>query len=127
MQRIPSISDSGPARDAREHHGWTFLSNHAHVLVCLARDADARLRDVADLVGITERAVHRIITELEEAGVITRQREGRRNHYEINSSASLRHPMESDRTVGSLLSTLLEPAEARRLGLRPAVRRKSGT
>lgn len=110
---------------AVEHAGWTFLSNHAHVLVCLARDPDARLRDVAEWVGITERAVHRIVTELEDAGVITRQREGRRNHYEIDPTASMRHPMEAERTVGNLLAILLEPAEARRLGLRPPPRSRS--
>ena len=97
---------------------WTFLSNHAHVLVCLARDPDARLRDIADAVGITERAVCRIVAELEESGVITRIREGRRNHYEIDPTRTLRHRLESSRDVGSLLSMLLDPAEARRLGLR---------
>ncbi|MCA9705237.1 MAG: winged helix-turn-helix transcriptional regulator [Myxococcales bacterium] len=98
--------------------GWTFLSNHAHVLICLARDPDARLRDIAERVGITERAVHRIVSELEDGGVITRTRTGRRNHYEIDPNASMRHPLESTRTVGSLLLGLLDPAEARRLGLR---------
>lgn len=97
---------------------WTFLSNHAHVLLCLARDPDMRLRDVADAVGITERATQRIVSELEESGSIERIREGRRNHYEIDPSVRLRHPLESNRTVGSLLESLLEPAEARRLGLR---------
>ncbi|MDD9947162.1 MAG: winged helix-turn-helix domain-containing protein [Myxococcales bacterium] len=101
---------------------WTFLSNHAHVLVCLARDPDARLRDVAELVGITERGVFKIVGELEEAGVVTRVREGRRNHYEIDTTVTLRHPLESDRTVGSLLSMLLAPADAKRLGLRAARR-----
>lgn len=115
------ISTSAKGHEAGS---WTFLSNHAHVLVCLARDSDARLRDVASLVGITERAVHRIVTELEEGGVITRTRAGRRNHYEIQPSAALRHPMESHRTVGGLLIMLLEPAEARRLGLRGGIRRK---
>lgn len=85
---------------------WNFLSNHAHVLVCLARDPDVRLRDVAVAVGITERAVFKIVTELEEAGVIRRTREGRRNHYDIDRSAKLRHPLEADRTVGSLLAAL---------------------
>ena len=105
--------------------GWTFLSNHTHVLFCVARDSDVRVRDVALEVGITERAVHRIVTELEDAGVITRQREGRRNHYEIDPTASMRHPMEAERTVGNLLAILLEPAEARRLGLRPPPRSRS--
>lgn len=103
---------------------WTFLSNHAHVLVCLARDPDTRLRDVAEQVGITERAVFKIVSELEECGVVTRVREGRRNHYEIDTSATLRHPLEAERTVGGLLEILLEPAEARRLGLR--ARRRTG-
>ncbi|MCG8555244.1 MAG: winged helix-turn-helix domain-containing protein [Proteobacteria bacterium] len=96
---------------------WTFLSNHAHVLLCLARDPDMRLRDVADAVGITERGTHRIVSDLEEAGVIERVREGRRNHYDIDPSICLRHPLESNRTVGSLLESLLDPVEARRLGL----------
>ena len=97
-----------PADDTKERT-WTFLSNHAHVLVCLARDPDTRLRDVAEQVGITERAVFKIVGELEESGVITRRREGRRNHYEIDGTAKLRHPLESDRRVGSLLQLLVDP------------------
>ena len=76
-----------------------------------------RLRDVAAAVGITERGVHRIVGELEEAGVIERVREGRRNHYELNVHAQMRHPLESNKTVGSLLESLLDRADARRLGL----------
>lgn len=94
---------------------WSFLSNHAHVLVCLGRDPDARLREVAERVGITERAVFKIVAELEQGGVIRRMRTGRRNHYEIDLSATLRHPLEADRTVGGLLSTLLERAAMRQL------------
>ena len=93
---------------------WTFLTNHAHVLLCLARDPDATLREVAEQVGITERAAHRIVGELEAEGALTRRRDGRRNHYEIDTSVTLRHALESDRTVGSLLSSMLAPAEARR-------------
>lgn len=96
---------------------WTFLSNHTHVLVCLARDPEARLREVADAVGITERATHNIVSDLEAAGVVTRTRQGRRNHYDIDTHIGLRHPLEGERDVGSLLSTLLDPADARRLGL----------
>lgn len=96
---------------------WTFLSNHAHVLVCLARDPDVRLRDMAQRVGMTERGVFRVITELEQGGVITRVKEGRRNHYRINVSAPLRHHLESTRTVGALLQLLLDPDEADRLAL----------
>lgn len=108
---------SGDRSDARRS-AWTFLSNHAHVLVCMARDPDTRLRDIADLVGITERGAFKIVTELEEAGVITRMREGRRNHYEINPRAKLRHPLEQNRSVGSLLELLLDPEQARRIGLK---------
>ena len=109
------------AQSALPHRGsWTFLSNHAHVLVCLARNPGARLRDVAERVGITERAVLRIVSELEECGVVTRIREGRRNRYEIDASGNLRHPLESNRSVGSLLGMVLEPVEARRIGLKAA-------
>lgn len=85
---------------------WTFLSNHAHVLVCVSQSQAPRVREIAAAVGITERAVQRILGELEEAGVIERQREGRRTSYAINSKASLRHPLEADHTVGELLRVL---------------------
>jgi len=88
------------------HRPWTFLSNYAHVLVCLADDPTARMRDVAERVGITERAAMRIVKHLEEAGVLSRQREGRRNRYRINMEQALRHPLESRSTVGSLLTML---------------------
>ena len=88
------------------HRPWTFLSNYAHVLVCLADDPTARMRDVAERVGITERAAIRIVKNLEEAGVLSRQREGRRNRYRINMEQALRHPLESRSTVGSLLTML---------------------
>ena len=84
-------------------HRWNFLSNHAHVLVCLSRDPDVVLREVAQRVGITERAVQRIVADLEAAQVIVREREGRRNHYRINGSIPLRHPLESHHTVAELL------------------------
>ena len=90
---------------------WTFLTNHSHVLICLVRDPAARVRDIAFLVGITERAVQRIIADLEEAGVITRQRAGRRNQYEIHSERHLRHSVESNCTVGDLLG-IVAPALA---------------
>lgn len=87
-------------------HHWTFLTNHTHVLVCLARYPDARLRDVATEVGITERAVQRIVADLEEGGALIREREGRRNHYRICLEAQLRHPLEARHTVGELLNLL---------------------
>ena len=92
-----------PGNGARPGHQWTFLTNHSHVLVCLWRDPEARLRDVAALVGITERAVQAIVADLEAAGVLTRIRAGRRNHYEIHPDVPLRHPVESGRTVRALL------------------------
>ena len=86
---------------------WTFFTNHAHVLVCLAGDGEMRLRDVAVKVGITERAVQRIVMELEGGKVIERVRDGRRNQYTINYTMPLRHSIESHRTVGDLLRLVL--------------------
>jgi len=82
---------------------WTYLTNHAHVLICLHRDSRLRVRDVAARVGITERAVQRIIVDLVDSGVLTRRREGRRNVYHINTDQHLRHPVEAHRTVAELL------------------------
>jgi predicted transcriptional regulator len=94
------------ARDPSEP-AWCFLTNHSHVLLCLARDPELRLRDVAERVGITERAVQRIVSELEDAGYITRSRNGRRNLYEVHPDRPLRHPIESHRDVSSLLDLVL--------------------
>lgn len=91
---------------------WTFLTNHSHVLVCLLRDPTLRMRDVADLVGITERAVQRIVNELSEAGYLQVTKEGRRNIYEVHSELPLRHPIESHRSVGELLGLLKTDGEA---------------
>jgi DNA-binding Lrp family transcriptional regulator len=101
-------------QDTASTRQWTFLSNHAHVLVCLALDRNARLRDVATSVGITERAVQKIVSDLEEAGVIVRERNGRRNSYRLNVGVPLRHPLEAHRTVGTLLSLVLERGDYRR-------------
>ncbi len=89
---------------------WTFLTNHARVLFCLADDPDLRLREAADRTGITERAVQRIVTDLEAAGVLTRSREGRRNRYEVNRAERLRHPSEAHCTVGDLLRLVQDGA-----------------
>ncbi len=85
---------------------FNFLSNHAHVLVCLHRTPDIRMKDIAQLVGITERGVQRILGELEQANIIVRRRTGRRNHYEIVYQAGLRHPLEERTTIQELLVTL---------------------
>ncbi len=87
---------------------WGFLTNHAHVLVCVARDPGIRLRDLAGAVGITERAAHRILTELVGEGYVLRERQGRRNRYEVNSELPLRHPLAEDREVGDLLRLLVK-------------------
>jgi DNA-binding transcriptional ArsR family regulator len=89
---------------------WTFLTNHSHVLVCLAAEPNLTMREVAAKVGITERAVQRIIAQLVDAGALTRAREGRRNQYKANPGVPLRHPVEAHCTVGDLLATVLKKA-----------------
>ncbi|MFC8844920.1 helix-turn-helix transcriptional regulator [Streptomyces griseoincarnatus] len=86
---------------------WTFLTNHARVLLQIARDPDTRLRDIATGIGITERAVQLIVADLEAAGYLTRTRVGRRNRYTIDPTVALRHPAEADHPVGDLLGAFL--------------------
>lgn len=93
---------------------WTFFSNHSHVLFCLAANPMMLLRDVATSVAITERAVLRIVSELEEAGVLKRTRQGRRNSYEVQPHAHLRHPVEAHCTVGQLLELVTGKQGARK-------------
>lgn len=88
---------------------WTFFTNHAHVLVCIARDPGIRLRDVAERVGVTERAAQRIVADLVEAGYLHRTRDGRRNHYQVHRELPLRHPVEQDHHIGEILSVLHVP------------------
>lgn len=83
--------------------GWTFFSNHAHVLFAVAADPEARLRDLAERVGITERAVQRILSDLQAEKYVTVTKAGRRNRYKVNSRPPLRHPIERHRTVKALL------------------------
>jgi len=85
---------------------WTFLTNHAHVLLCIARDPSVRLRDVADAVGITERAAQRIVQELEAEGYLAHERVGRRNSYRLNPGLPLRHPLDREHVVAELLAAL---------------------
>lgn len=107
MPRKPRVRRGSSPTGQRP--GWTFLSNHAHVLVCLARDPEARLRDVADAVGITERAVQKIVADLVDGGVLSKRRQGRRNEYEINRYAPLRHALEAHADVGTLLKLVRGP------------------
>lgn len=110
----PSIRDSrsrpqpAPRAPEPEVHRWTFLSNHAHVLIILDRDPEIVLREVAIRVGITERAVQRIIHELEEEGFLERKKVGRQNRYRVLRKKPLRHPVESHRSIGDLLDLMSE-------------------
>jgi DNA-binding Lrp family transcriptional regulator len=88
-------------------HNWTFFTNHAHVLICLARNAKQPLREVALSVGITERAVQRIVAELEDADYLSREKVGRQNTYLIHDRVNLRHSLESHRTIGDLLDVVV--------------------
>ena len=89
---------------------WTFVTSHTQVLLCIARDPDVRMRDVAGTVGITERAAQRILADLVEAGYVERTRVGRRNHYKINDTEMMRHASQAQHEIGDLLHLLkLEP------------------
>ena len=85
---------------------WTFLTNHSHVLVCLREDSELRIRDIAERVGITERATQRIVAELTESGYLEKEREGRRNRYRVIDDRPLRHPLERSHTIGDLLTAV---------------------
>lgn len=85
---------------------WTFFTNHAHVLICLARNPDLRIRDLAPMVGITERAVQRILRELAAEGFVEIEKVGRRNHYNVMPRMHLRHPVEEHATVGDLVNLI---------------------
>lgn len=104
-----------PGTVVEKESGWTFLSNHAHVLICLARNPGARLREIADNVGITERSAMRVITQLDEAGYLKRDKQGRRNHYTIALDATFRHPVEAHCTVEQLLEMVLTRERVDRL------------
>ena len=94
----------GQVTEQEGRRSWSFLSNHTHVMVCLGQNPDSRLRDVAERVGITERATQRIISELVEAGFVTRIRDGRRNRYRLHTDAPLRRRLGTRPTVGQLLA-----------------------
>ena len=97
------MSNTEPVRS------WTFLTNHAQVLLCLAQDPAIRLRDVADRVGITERAAQRILSDLVDAGYVQATRVGRRNHYTLDRAHAMRHSAQFGYEVGALLEALGEP------------------
>ena len=89
---------------------WSFFSNYAHVLVCLAQNPRALLREVADKVGVTERTAMRLINQLDKAGILERVKQGRRNVYRITSDKHIRHPLEDLCTIEELLKPILQPA-----------------
>ncbi len=100
-ERLPG----GAGAEKRAAH-WTFLTNHAHVLMCIARNPGIRTRDIADAVGITDRAAQRIVADLEAAGYLSHQKTGRRNIYQIHGDRPLRHPIERDHAIGELVDLL---------------------
>ena len=94
------------SEEKRASSSWTFLTNHAHVLLCLAGSDAMRIRDLAAAVGITERAVQRILSELTECGYLERTRDGRTNTYKIDTSKQLKHPIESHRRISDLVELI---------------------
>ena len=106
MPPIKTIAAAANEADRSNESRWTFFTNHTHVLVLLYEDPTLVLREVAQRVGITERAVQRIVHELEGAGFLKKERVGRQNRYTINVGKSLRHPIESHCTIESLLSLI---------------------
>lgn len=92
-----------PETSPKTDQGWTYLTNHSHVMVCIWRNPLLTTREIANLVGITERSVQRIIRELSDEGVVTATKDGRNNRYTVDASRKLRHPLENHRTVADLL------------------------
>ena len=96
---------------AESQHAWRFVTNHGHVLACIAGDPNVRLRDIALAVDITERTAAQIVSDLEQAGYLTKSRDGRRNIYEVHDELPLRHPQHRHHRVGDLIRFLKAPAE----------------
>lgn len=105
---MPRRNETEPRSKSASRPAWTFLSNHAHVLLLIARDPEIRLRDVAERVGITERAVQRIVADLEADHYLERERLGRRNRYKVHPDLPLRHPIEAHRRIGNLISLVVD-------------------
>lgn len=104
----PGTATEGLASESStKKTGWTFLTNHSHVIILLARQPDMVLREVASEIGITERAVQRIIADLEEDGFLIREKIGRQNHYRVVRDLPLRHPIEGHKFIGDLVDLIL--------------------
>jgi hypothetical protein len=95
----------------KDDHVWAFVTNYAHVLVRIAGDPDARLRDIAEAVGVTERTAAQLVGDLERAGYLTKTRHGRRNRYAVHDELPLRHPLHRHHTVGELIRFLEGPTD----------------
>jgi len=93
---------------------WSFFTNHARVLICVARDPGVRLRDLAAVLDITERSAHGIVTELVEAGYVVKEKEGRRNRYHVEAQLPLPESISRERTIGEILSLLVDAGAATR-------------
>jgi hypothetical protein len=93
---------------------WSFLTNHARVLVCIAHDPGVRLRDIATAVGITERSAYGIVTDLTEGGYVVKEKDGRRNRYQIQAHLPLPEAITQERTIGEVLDVLVETTTPRR-------------
>jgi hypothetical protein len=102
---------------------WSFLTNHARALLCIADDPGARLRDIAAVAGVTERRAHTIVTDLIDAGYVVKEKAGRRNRYRIQKDLPLRDPVNRQRTIGEMLDLLVGPDDPRD-GISPADRRR---
>ena len=102
---------------------WSFLTNHARALLCIAHDPGARLRDIAAMVGVTERSAHDIVTDLVDAGYVVKEKAGRRNRYRIQKDLPLRDPISRHRTIGEMLDLLVGPDDQRE-GISPEDRRR---
>ena len=100
------MEDSTPSNAPVDSSTWAFLTNHTHVLVCLNREPMMTVRNLAIQVGVTERSVQRILSDLEASGVVTRTKDGRCNRYEVNQNFQLRHPLESHHNLSDLLEAI---------------------
>ena len=112
--RLDTATDR--SRDGGDAKPWTFLTNHARVLIVIAQNPNARLRDISAGIGITERAIQRIVAELEEAGYLSHDKVGRRNRYQIQPGTHLRHALGSTHQVKSLLDVFLPDELGRERG-----------
>jgi len=110
--RKPAAAPDHPP--PRRASAWTFLTNHGHVLVCIAHNSNVRIAEIADLVGIGERAAHRIVCDLVKDGYVVRKKDGRRNTYAVNYDRPLRHPLESAHSIGEIFGALAGRPRGRR-------------